>query len=61
MLEFRVPTTYTSWSEMFSKMADLQKRFRFKEFHVSDTTLEQIFVSYARKQINFTKGVAASY
>ncbi|XP_064477189.1 phospholipid-transporting ATPase ABCA1-like [Ornithodoros turicata] len=58
ILEYRVGTTYTSWSEMFSKMASIQKRHRFKEFYVSDTTLEQIFVSYARKQINFSKAMA---
>ncbi|XP_075749204.1 phospholipid-transporting ATPase ABCA3-like [Rhipicephalus microplus] len=58
VLEYRIATTYTTWSEMFSKMAVIQKKYRFKEFYVCDTTLEQIFVSYARKQINFTKALA---
>ncbi|KAH6929439.1 hypothetical protein HPB50_000256 [Hyalomma asiaticum] len=60
VLEYRIATTYTTWSEMFSKMAVIQKKYRFKEFYVCDTTLEQIFVSYARKQINFTKALAAT-
>ncbi|XP_072141343.1 phospholipid-transporting ATPase ABCA3-like [Dermacentor andersoni] len=57
VLEYRIIATYTTWSEMFSKMVAIQKKYRFKEFYVSDTTLEQIFVSYARKQINFTKAM----
>ncbi|XP_037572519.1 cholesterol transporter ABCA5-like [Dermacentor silvarum] len=60
VLEYRIATTYTTWSEMFSKMAVIQKKYRFKEFYVCDTTLEQIFVSYARKQINFTKALAST-
>ncbi|KAL1475491.1 hypothetical protein MTO96_019608 [Rhipicephalus appendiculatus] len=58
VLEYRIATTYTTWSEMFSKMAVIRKKYRFKEFYVCDTTLEQIFVSYARKQINFSKAMA---
>ncbi|KAH7936143.1 hypothetical protein HPB52_018850 [Rhipicephalus sanguineus] len=60
VLEYRITTTYTTWSEMFSKMAAIQKKYRFKEFYVSDTTLGQIFVSYARKQINFTKAASST-
>ncbi|KAK8767781.1 hypothetical protein V5799_005440 [Amblyomma americanum] len=60
VLEYRIATTYTTWGEMFSKMALIQKKYRLKEFYVSDTTLEQIFVSYARKQINFTKALAST-
>ncbi|KAL1438576.1 hypothetical protein MTO96_047934 [Rhipicephalus appendiculatus] len=37
VLEYRITTTYTTWSEMFSKMAVIQKKYRFKEFYVSDT------------------------
>ncbi|KAK8764988.1 hypothetical protein V5799_032402 [Amblyomma americanum] len=60
VLEYRIATTYTTWGEMFSKMVIIQKKYRFKEFYASDTTLEQIFVSYARKQINFTKALAST-
>ncbi|XP_077548808.1 phospholipid-transporting ATPase ABCA3-like [Haemaphysalis longicornis] len=59
VLEYRIATTYTTWGEMFSKMAIIQKKYRFKEFYVCDTTLEQIFVSYARKQTSCTKSLAA--
>ncbi|KAH8035161.1 hypothetical protein HPB51_004402 [Rhipicephalus microplus] len=39
VLEYRITTTYTTWSETFSKMAATQKKYRLREFYVSDTTL----------------------
>ncbi|XP_064474682.1 phospholipid-transporting ATPase ABCA3-like isoform X2 [Ornithodoros turicata] len=48
-LEFRLNGESISRSEIFNRMLILRKFFKFQEFYVCDTTLEQIFASYAHK------------
>ncbi|XP_064477790.1 phospholipid-transporting ATPase ABCA3-like isoform X2 [Ornithodoros turicata] len=51
ILCFRVGKTYNDWNEIFYKMVDIQQKLEFKDFLISDITLEHIFVGLARKQI----------
>ncbi|KAL3225438.1 hypothetical protein MRX96_049224 [Rhipicephalus microplus] len=40
------------WSEMFTRMARIKKRFKLQDFYITDTSLEQIFLSVTRKQVS---------
>lgn len=50
LLEFRMSRTRMPWSEMFIKMARIKKKFKLQDFFVTDTSLEQIFLSVTRKE-----------
>ncbi|XP_077498331.1 ATP-binding cassette sub-family A member 17-like [Amblyomma americanum] len=54
MMSFRVGKTYTSWSELFTKMVAFKSNQELPEFSVCDITLEHIFVGLARRQILIT-------
>lgn len=38
------------WSEMFTRMAKIKKRFKLQDFYITDTSLEHIFLSFTRKE-----------
>lgn len=48
-LEFRLDGENISFSQIFDRMLYLRKVLKFQDFYVSDTTLEQIFASFAHK------------
>ncbi|XP_077507431.1 phospholipid-transporting ATPase ABCA3-like [Amblyomma americanum] len=48
VVEFRMETKLP-WSTLFQKLAALEKDFAFEHLFVSDNTLEQIFIEFARK------------
>ncbi|KAH7963314.1 hypothetical protein HPB52_020539 [Rhipicephalus sanguineus] len=50
LLEFRVSRISMLWSEMFTRMARIKKRFKLQDFYIADTSLEQIFLSVTRKE-----------
>ncbi|CAN8004389.1 unnamed protein product, partial [Ixodes hexagonus] len=50
-IAFRVGKTYTSWSEMYSKMAALKTNLGLPEIFVGDISFEDILVGLARRQI----------
>ncbi|XP_075739735.1 phospholipid-transporting ATPase ABCA3-like [Rhipicephalus microplus] len=52
LLEFRVSRIQMLWSEMFTRMARIKKRFKLQDFYIADTSLEQIFLSVTRKQVS---------
>lgn len=60
LLEFRVSRVHMLWSEMFTRMAKIKKRFKLQEVYVADTSLEQIFVSVTRKEASEAAAAAAS-
>ncbi|XP_040071704.2 ATP-binding cassette sub-family A member 17-like [Ixodes scapularis] len=47
------------WSVLFSKMLELQSQFVFEYVLVSDTTLEQIFINFARSYEKEERGKTA--
>ena len=46
----RVPDQNVKWSTLFEVMEDMKTRFELEDYTVSDTTLEQIFIAFARGQ-----------
>ncbi|XP_077485615.1 ABC transporter A family member 7-like isoform X1 [Amblyomma americanum] len=50
LLEFRMSRVRMLWSEMFSRMARIKQRFKLQDFFITDTSLEQIFLSVTRKE-----------
>ncbi|XP_049513422.1 phospholipid-transporting ATPase ABCA3-like [Dermacentor silvarum] len=50
LLEFRMSQVRMLWSEMFERMARIKKRFKLQDFFITDTSLEQIFLSVTRKE-----------
>ncbi|XP_077524131.1 phospholipid-transporting ATPase ABCA3-like [Amblyomma americanum] len=60
VLEFRMARVRMPWSEMFTKMAKIKKRFKLLDFFISDTSLEQIFRSVTRKEAIESAAAAAA-
>ncbi|CAN8004391.1 unnamed protein product [Ixodes hexagonus] len=56
LLEFRMTKVTFLWSEMFSRMAKIKKRYKLQDFFITDTSLEHIFLSFTRREAS----VAAS-
>lgn len=48
-LEFRIDDPTLGWLEMFDNMHSIKRQFKFHEYYISDTTMQQIFLSLARK------------
>jgi len=46
----RVSDPTVQWSTLFERMQDCKVKFDLEDYTVSDTTLEQIFVGFAREQ-----------
>ncbi|KAI1295429.1 Phospholipid-transporting ATPase ABCA3 [Halotydeus destructor] len=50
LIYFHVRDTNEKWSRMFEVMESLTKKYDLEDYSLSDTTLEQIFVSFAKNQ-----------
>jgi ATP-binding cassette subfamily A (ABC1) protein 3 len=50
LLHYHIADTRTLWSSMFAAMEDMKAKYSLEDYVISDTTLEQIFLSFARKQ-----------
>ena len=44
------PTGAVTWAEVFEKMEAAKKEFNIEDYSVAQTTLEQIFLNFARAQ-----------
>nr|XP_037273142.1 ATP-binding cassette sub-family A member 3-like [Rhipicephalus microplus] len=60
LLEFRMSHVEMPWSEMFTRMAKIKKRFKLQDFFISDTSLEQIYTSVTRKEAFEAAAAAAA-
>ncbi|KAH7986368.1 hypothetical protein HPB49_026001 [Dermacentor silvarum] len=60
LLEFRMCHVRLQWSEMFSRMAFIKKKFKLQDFFITDTSLEQIFLSVTRKEASDAAAAAAA-
>ena len=49
LLTYHVTDPSTTWSHMFNTLEKCQRKFGLEDYAVGDTTLEQIFVSFARE------------
>ncbi|RWS11467.1 ATP-binding cassette sub-family A member 1-like protein [Dinothrombium tinctorium] len=52
MLEFSLPTNNIALSTIFDNLQEAQKCLHFLDFSVTQTTLDQVFVSFANNQNN---------
>lgn len=50
LLHFQVTDTTIRWGDLFQKVDDINQSVGFEDVLVSDTTLEQIFISFAKTQ-----------
>ncbi|KAH9371092.1 hypothetical protein HPB48_018539 [Haemaphysalis longicornis] len=50
VLEFRLSRVQMLWSDMFTQMARIKKHFKLQNFFITDTSLQQIFISVSRKE-----------
>lgn len=50
MWTYRIPDPNVLWSSLFDVMEEATKKLDFEDYTISDTTLEQIFISFARSQ-----------
>ena len=51
-IHFHVTNPKTSWAHLFSTMENAKEKFpALSDYSVSETTLEQVFISFARHQI----------
>ncbi|KAH6935496.1 hypothetical protein HPB50_006254 [Hyalomma asiaticum] len=60
VMEFRMSRVEIPWSEMFARMARIKKRFKIQEFYITDTSLEQLFLSVTRKEVSEAAAAAAA-
>jgi ATP-binding cassette sub-family A member 1 len=52
MLEFSLPTKDVKLSNIFNSLQNAQKYLDLNSYSVSQTTLDQVFVSFANQQDN---------
>lgn len=52
LLHYHIMDTNETWANVFTQMNKLCQKFEFEDYFVSDTTLEQIFIMFARHQQN---------
>lgn len=60
LLHFHLSDTVLTWSYLFETLEDLKRRLQFEDYFVSDTTLEQIFLAFARAQRDAEDEVSAT-
>ena len=51
-VHFHVTNPRTPWAQLFSTMENAKDKFQaVSDYSVSETTLEQVFISFARHQV----------
>ncbi|KAI1307986.1 Phospholipid-transporting ATPase ABCA3 [Halotydeus destructor] len=50
VIDYHVTDTTVTWTELFENLERIKQTFDLEDYSVSDTTLEQIFISFARGQ-----------
>ena len=51
MLHFHITDTLVKWSELFHTMEKCKLPFSIEDYSISQTTLEQVFLNFARSQV----------
>ncbi|KAJ6217457.1 hypothetical protein RDWZM_008614 [Blomia tropicalis] len=55
LLLYHITDQTEKWSHIFNEMLIINEKFDFEDYYISDTTLEQIFIMFARHQIKNDK------
>jgi len=50
LLHFQVPIEEMTWSKIFGTIERAKKKYFLEDYSVSQTSLEQVFISFARPQ-----------
>uniref|UniRef100_A0A4W3I096 ABCA1-4-like C-terminal R2 regulatory domain-containing protein n=1 Tax=Callorhinchus milii TaxID=7868 RepID=A0A4W3I096_CALMI len=50
MLQYQLPATHCSLAKIFSALTSNRQRLRIEDYSVSQTTLDQVFVNFAKDQ-----------
>lgn len=48
VLHFHITDAKLRWSELFQRVQELKEEFNFEDIFVSDSSLEQVFLSFAK-------------
>ena len=51
-----VPSSGISWGKIFEKMEMAKVKFRLDDYAVGQTSLEQVFLNFAKAQANISEG-----
>ena len=51
MLHYHITDTSIKWSELFSVMERAKEKFELDDYSLSQTTLEQVFITFAQAQV----------
>jgi len=51
LVQYQIDSTGLSWSTIFGTMEQAKARFGIEDYSVSQTTLEQVFINFARSQV----------
>lgn len=50
LLTYFIPNSNLKWSAMFGLMEEAKVKFNIEDYSLSQTTLEQVFLSFAKLQ-----------
>lgn len=50
LLTYFIPKTDLKWSTMFRLMEDAKDQYNIEDYSLSQTSLEQVFLSFAKQQ-----------
>ena len=51
LLHFHITDTSIPWAKLFGVMESVKARFNIEDYSVSQTSLEQVFINFARSQV----------
>lgn len=51
MVHYHIPDSKVTWSQLFGTMERCKRRFNIEDYSVSQTTLDQVFINFARSQV----------
>lgn len=57
VLHYHVTDSNEKWSNIFKNLTVLDEKFGFEDYVVSDSTLESIFIAFARSQIDIDNDI----
>lgn len=50
LVTYFIPNSNAKWSAMFGLMEEAKQKFNIEDYSLSQTTLEQVFLSFAKLQ-----------
>ena len=60
LVHYQIPSGIVTWSEIFGKMERAKDQYHIADYSVSQTTLDQVFINFARAQKTTSEGPMTS-